>query len=616
MSVKDLLVPVRGCGSLSGNFRLPRSCVLASVRSADVLPLNQLAGDLRKRLDLRSRVVRDAASKADVRIRRDRAIEGAESYRLTIAPAGVEILASGDAGAYYAVQTLRDLVAIHGRKLPACRIDDRPDFARRGVYEDCSRGKVPTVETVKQLVERLAHWKVNEFQLYIENVFTFRRHPTIGRGYSPFTPEDLLEIQDFCKLHHVTFVGSLTSFGHMEKILKLDEYAHLGEMPGYWGLKGGTTLCPTDPGSIRLVSDMYGEFAPLFEAEDFNSCCDETWELGKGRSAAAAAKVGVAKVYLDFLLKIRGLCEKQGKRMNAWADIILNHPEVLPKVPKDIVLLNWGYSPSDARIPQTPLLVEAGMPFMVCPGTGSWQAHGARITNSMANVANFAAMGRKCGAEGVLNTDWGDNGHRNFLGTSMHGFAHGAAHSWNGRAVDDATFTRRFCRQVFDQKNDRLARSLVALGDIPSLSSASGKNRSALYHMLVTSPATLSDPKKDPVEGSDEKGLKRVVSQAAGLEPWPAAAVGAETFEKLALREFALAARMDALAARRGIVLKTVRAGLTPPAAEAGALARDIGRMSGDFERLWIARNRPSRLIDNLRLFRKAATHLLKLASR
>ncbi len=115
-------------------------------------------------------------------------------------------------------------------------------------------------------------------------------------------------MQGYAKMHFINFVPSLTSFGHFEKILMLPEYQHLGEMPGFRGHPGGSTLCPGDPGSIKLLEDMYDDFLPLFDAEDFNACGDEPWELGKGRSKARAKRIGLGRVYLDFLLKIHKLC--------------------------------------------------------------------------------------------------------------------------------------------------------------------------------------------------------------------------------------------------------------------------------------------------------------------
>ncbi|MEN6384875.1 MAG: family 20 glycosylhydrolase, partial [Phycisphaerales bacterium] len=273
----------------------------------------------------------------------DNAINNPEGYKIEISTNGIEIYSSTETGNFYAIQTIKELAAVYENKLPCCVIEDEPDFARRGVYLDCSRGKVPKVSTIKQLIEKLAGFKINEFQLYIENVFTFKKHPEIGKGYSPFTPEEILQIQQHCKKNHIRFVGSLASFGHFERILSLPKYQKLGELAGFRGYPGGTTLCPTDPNSIKLVKDLYSEFIPLFEADDFNVCCDETWELGQGRSKALADKIGKGEVYLQFLLKIYELCQKHGKRMNAWADIVLKHPELLKKLPKDIVMLNWWY---------------------------------------------------------------------------------------------------------------------------------------------------------------------------------------------------------------------------------------------------------------------------------
>ena len=42
-----------------------------------------------------------------------------------------------------------------------------------------------------------------------------------------------------------------------------------------------------------------------------------------------------------------------------------------------------------------------------------------------------ATSGLKHGATGLLNTDWGDNGHQQMLAVSLTQFAYGAAASWN-----------------------------------------------------------------------------------------------------------------------------------------------------------------------------------------
>jgi hypothetical protein len=604
MPATDLLIPVRRRRDMEGRFRLPDPCVLASAHiQADRLPLRQLAGDLQA-LGLGTRVSGSKSAEAAVRVLRDKLVEGDEAYRLTVAPEGVEIRASTAAGAYYGVQTLRDLLCLHGRRLPATAIDDRPDFPRRGVYVDCSRGKVPKVATVKALIERLAHWKVNEVQLYLENTFRYEKHPAIGVGYSPFKPRDILAIQAHAKKHHVRLVGSLASFGHMEKILMLPEYEDLAEIPvegvGRMGKKG--TICPTDPRSIRLIEDLYDEFLPLTEAEDFNACCDETWDLGKGRSRKKAEKVGVGRLYLDFVLKLRKLCRKHGKRMNIWGDILLKHPELIGEVPEDVVLCNWGYNPESPMLLATHKFAEAGLPLVCCPGTNGWQSHGTRMEMSMGNVAHFAEQARRHGAEGLLNTDWGDFGHRNTLGVSLHGMAHGAACAWHGEAVRAGDFTERFAFFAFGDRRGRLAESLRTLG-------AWGDNR--LYHALVE-PVDLGEP--FPQGRRFIEGEELAVRAAERLDEvrrlkFPAPGE-LDEFERIALDEFRLAAGMDALACRRVEAVLSPRTGSSAPARKLRSLAEDMRAMAADFEGLWRKRNRPSRLRDNLADIRRAADEL------
>ena len=610
MAAQDLPIPVRRLTPLSGAFRWPAQVTLASPTAADLVPLGQLAADL-ARLGIRAGIARNAFGPATLRIVRDKSVAGREAYRLAIGPKGIEIAASADAGAYYAVQTLRDLVAVHGRAVPACRIDDRPDFARRGIYHDCSRGKVPTLATLKALIEQIARWKVNELQLYVENVFTFQRHPDIGRGYSPFTPEDLLEVQEHCKRHHVAFVGSLASFGHMEKVLQLPAYQKLGELQGWAGWPGGTTFCPGDPGSIRLLAELYEEFLPLFEAEDFNVCGDEPWELGKGRSKKAAERIGVGRVYLEFLKKIHRLCEKHGKRMNAWADIVLDHAELLGEWPKDIVMLNWEYSPDGGRIPRTKEIAAAGLPLVVCPGTNAWNSHGCRLDMGMRNIRRFAAEGLKCGAEGCLNTDWGDNGHRNMLAISLHNFAYGAAQSWNHGVACNEGFTRRFtdtfCRHTFGLADGRLAKCIRTLGGVSETVGFPDSNGTPLYSVFIEPLKRLRladnwwSKHLDSIKPADLAARR----DALLALKWPAplsatTAVMAKTFA-----EFAVATDLDAVACDRGAVVKMVREGKTPPAGLLKRLVAETKTVAGELERVWLLGNRPSRLRDNLKGMRR-----------
>ena len=87
-------------------------------------------------------------------------------------------------------------------------------------------------------------------------------------------------------------------------------------------------------------------------------------------------------------------------------------------------------------------------------------------------------------------------------------------------------------------------------------------------------------------------------------------------FERLALKELKLAARMDCLACERALIAKSLRANQKIDKLELRRLSEEMRDTGRDFEGLWLARNKLSRLYDNLLLFHGAEMELAKLAGK
>jgi len=381
--------------------------------------------------------VSGAAGRADVRVD-PASVPQVQGYELTIDAAGVRIAAHDEAGAFYGRQTLGQIVrqTPEGKPLPCLRITDWPDFANRGVMLDISRDKVPTMATIEALVDLLASWKVNQFQLYTEHTFAYPGHEVVWRDASPMTAEEIRHLDAYAKERFVELVPNQNSFGHLHRWLKhaayrgLAETAEAIEHPFTPGVKEPFSLCPTDPQAVRFLEGLYDALLPNFSSRLFNVGCDETFDIGMGRSAGECVARGKGRVYLDFLLEIRRLAAAHGRQTMFWADIIHHHPELMAELPKDMIPLEWGYGeyhPFEARCAR---LAEAGLDFYVCPGTSSWNSFVGNTANAVGNIRAASHLGRRAGAIGLLNTDWGDNGHLQPLPVSYLGFACGAAMSW------------------------------------------------------------------------------------------------------------------------------------------------------------------------------------------
>ena len=120
---------------------------------------------------------------------------------------------------------------------------------------------------------------------------------------------------------------------------------------------------------------------------------------------------GKGQVYLVFLLSRYCELNQHGYTMQLWGDIVLEHPELFPKLPKDAFALNWGYESDHHIYVQTKVFQKAGIPNYVCPGTSSWNSIAGRTDNMFNNIRNAALSGLNNGVCGFLITDWGDNGH-------------------------------------------------------------------------------------------------------------------------------------------------------------------------------------------------------------
>jgi hypothetical protein len=380
-----------------------------------------------------------------------------DGYRLEISPEGITLVGNSASGLFYGIQTLTQLAEQYGDALPAMEIEDAPDFEWRGFHHDVSRGRVPKLETLKWVVDYLADHKANMYQLYVEHPFMFRFDPRIAHNPDGLTPEEILELDQYCRDRRIEFVPSLQSFGHMAGVLSVPEYRELADVPMEqdwedltWNQRmKGATINTLDPDARELLAKMWDDYMPLFSADFVNASADETYDLGKGKGKQAAEEMGSGKLYLKHIQYLQELAQRYNKQLMIWGDIILDHENLVPEVPQDIIMLNWGYGRDTKRMEQSAEFGKTGHKFFVCPGTSGWHRVLNDILNAELNIRRFIEAGEKYGAMGVLNTDWGDHGHFNPLAGSLHGIALGASLAWNVEEPQQEGFDARWSARTF-----------------------------------------------------------------------------------------------------------------------------------------------------------------------
>jgi len=393
-----------------------------------------------------------------------------EGYALTISKTGIEIAYRETGGLRAASATLRQLLREYGRRLPCLWIRDWPDFARRGVMLDISRGRVPTLMTLLDLAERLADFKINELQLYTEHTFAYKQFKSVWRGWGALTAAEIRALDRRCRELGIDLVPNQNSFGHLRQFLEHPRLKKLGELSEPYEaetkdfLRRPTTLAPTHPGTLPFLRGLYDELLPNFSSDFFNIGGDETWDLGKGQSRSVCDAKGRGRVYLDFLKKIHRQVATRKKRMMFWGDILLKYPKLVGELPRGVIALNWGYEANHPFAKEAAQFAKAGIPFYICPGTSTWQTFIGRHDNALANLREAAKAGKQWGALGYLNTDWGDGGHPQPLAVSWPLFAAGAALAWNSRSLEEKKIRAALSRDVFEDPTGQIADAGWRLG--------------------------------------------------------------------------------------------------------------------------------------------------------
>jgi hypothetical protein len=572
-------------------------------------------------------------------LRTEKAPENVEGYALTIDRSGVTIEFREPPGLRAATATLRQLLRQCGRRLPCLNIRDWPDFARRGVMLDVSRGRVPKLETLLDLAEKLAGLKINELQLYTEHTFAYRKYKTIWQGWGALRAREIRILDARCRELGIDLVPNQNSFGHLRYFLADARLKRLGELAESYEAETGdflrrpTTLAPKHPGTLPFLRGLYDELLPNFSSRYFNVGCDETWDLGKGRSRRLCAAKGQARVYFDFLKQIHREVSRRGKTMMFWGDIILKHPKLIRELAAleapaygtdrgklglkragsetclrsaatarlagapNLIALNWGYEADHPFEKEAAQFARARIPFYVCPGTSCWQSMVGRHDNALANLRAAAQAGKKFGAAGYLNTEWGDGGHPQPLAVSWPMLVAGAALAWNSSVLDEKMLGKVLSRDVYEDPSDRIGAAALKLGFAHRRLGVRAVNETPLGSVIAA-------PKPEERELFCRHGLKWFAKIPAGKiraalkeilkqrEMIRRGKCQSDSGLMLA-RELDLAARMAEQSCKFMLWQQAAAAGKT---SEAKALAqqgvRELRRLKKDFDAFWPLRNK------------------------
>lgn len=290
---------------------------------------------------------------------------GEEGYRLSVTPQTVLIESGGEAGIFYGIQTLRQLLptAVFAQKpvqdvkwhIPCVAIEDKPRFEWRGLHLDVCRHFMP-VEFVKKYIDLLAlhkmntfHWHLTEDQGWrieikkypkLTEIGAWRAETVIGRntgkydgkrhgGY--YTQDEVRDIVKFAQERFITVVPEIEMPGH--SVAALAAYPELSctggpfEVRKTWGISRDV-YCAGNDKTIEFLQDVLTEVLALFPSEYIHIGGDECpkvrWENCPKCQARIKAEGLEDEHELQswFIRQMDVFLTERGRRLVGWDEIL------------------------------------------------------------------------------------------------------------------------------------------------------------------------------------------------------------------------------------------------------------------------------------------------------
>ena len=541
---------------------------------------------------------------------------GNEGYVVHVSPERVLVAANSGAGVFYGVLSLKQLIRSNrsGTAIPCVTIIDWPALRYRGWMHDISRGPIPTMAFLKEIVVKMSEFKQNFFTLYTEHVFRLKSHPEIA-PLDGISAAEIGELSAFAKKYHVELIGNAQSFGHMENILASPFYHRMRE--NSW------VVSPAVEETYTFLSNMYAEIVPAYQSSLFHINCDEVTGLGSGPGKRMVDSMGAAGVYAYHISRINDIIRPYGKRILMWGDIAVGNPQIIERLPKDLVIISWGYhaaeSFDDAILP----FKKTGFDFMVAPGVSCWGQVWPDMSTAVVNISNYVRDGAKLGAMGMMNTVWVDDG-ENLFNHNWHGLAWGAECAWN----PPLPFTGEDARQERESRAGSFNRAFDALffgtPDVMGTLFLFDSLRTLSVRGLVTNQGVWSgmlDLYPENVNEEMRTNNERVVREAVNLmgDLRTLRARAQRNGEMLDAALFA--AQRVLFTGKKNLARIALARAMESPSQQGAAqarvllndLLRDLHRLKAEYVGLWERENRPWWLHRVLEKYDRLGNQLLDL---
>ena len=278
-----------------------------------------------------------------------------EGYELIVTPSGVEIKAATEAGAFYALQTLKQMTCEGSQKqIKCCKITDAPRFPYRGLHVDVSR-HFRSIDFLKKQIDAMAMFKMNRMHIHLTDAAgwrmqidayprltsfaAWRPQPTWkewwagNRHYAEegqeaafggyYTKDELRDLVEYAHSKHIEVIPEIEMPSHSEEVLAA--YPELGCSGEVYK---DADFCVGNEAVFTFLETVLSEVMEVFPSKYIHIGGDEAgkqhWKTCP-KCQALMAKEGFSNVdqlQSYMIRRIERFVNSKGRKIIGWDEIL------------------------------------------------------------------------------------------------------------------------------------------------------------------------------------------------------------------------------------------------------------------------------------------------------
>ena len=330
---------------------------------------------------------------------------------------------------------------------------ETPQFDTNGIMIDVSQSNaVLKVESVKNILLRMAVMGLNMFMLYTEDSYEIKDEPFFGYMRGKYTYDDLKECDDFADIFGIEMIPCMQTLAHLTDVLKYDRFYHMKD--------NNECLLVGSEEAYEFIEKMIAAASAPFRSKRIHIGMDEAAQLGLGKYLGLNGLHKKSDIMRNHIARVTEITDRYGLKPMIWSDMHFAafskasweyninseiSQEYINTIPQNLQNVYWDYYRHDTNYYADMIKIHKkfGSTPIFAGGIWNWMGYGLNYGKTFDTTNHAMEACKSENVREVFATLWGDGGTECNIFSALLGIQLYAEHGYAER-LDIEKLKRRF----------------------------------------------------------------------------------------------------------------------------------------------------------------------------